>query len=87
MVKIIKDKTQKGSWQIESVHCLLCRRVIDKTKDNYLALNSYNDGELIESALFCLPTCWQDYNQHRVNQRFAETLNKGMSMINSMTRE
>ena len=75
-----KKDTRKIKAKEEQLICYRCRQRIDKEKDNYVNIASYNKGKLIEDVSFHL-SCWQQFNQDKVNQRIMEMANAGMGLL------
>lgn len=74
-------KKLKQKFIIQKEICFRCNKKINRTKDNYLSMTSYNDGELIEEVIFCLPKCWGDYNSQRVNEHLGKMVNMGSEIF------
>jgi hypothetical protein len=75
-----KKDTRKIKAKEEQLTCYRCRQRIDKEKDNYVNIASYNKGKLIEDVSFHL-SCWRQFNQEKVNQRIMEMTNAGMGLL------
>ena len=61
--------------------CYKCNKEINKF-EKYISLITYDKGIIIEQADFHFPSCWQEFNQEKVNQRFKDILKVGVGLIN-----
>ena len=69
--------------------CYKCGRLIDETKDNFLKLITYNDGEILEEVWFCVgksdsSNCWGRFNQEKIEGQLGKMSSMGMDLLKNM---
>ena len=74
-------KQKQQQFEITKGVCFKCKGKI-YPNSNYLKLITMNDAKVVEEVWFHLPSCWQEFNQEKVNQRFKDILNVGARLIN-----
>ena len=77
----------KGSPGIKTNICFKCNGKINPTKDNFIKLISYNDGEVIEEVWMHLGHdggCWSKYNTEKIENQLGKMSNVGMKLLKNM---
>lgn len=76
----MKKKKVRKVKAVKDCICYKCKSPIDKAKDNYVNVVSYNLGKVLEDFSFHL-NCWQSFNEDKVNQRMQQMYSMGMDLL------
>lgn len=77
---MVKNKIGAG---IHRGVCFRCGKKISSSS-HHLKLVTLDKGSITEEVWFCMPSCWQEFNQEKVTERLQQIAQIGLKGLVAM---